>query len=74
MRDEKDREYGSRPSKHHERDDGRKREREKEREKRGSGAHGGREWDDLPRGDATERGVPARGEDRHYEDRAEKVL
>jgi len=62
-RDEKDREYGSRPSKHHERDDGRKREREK----RGSGGHV-----DATRGDVGERSVSVRGEDRHYEERAEK--
>lgn len=75
MRDEKDREYSSRTSKHHERDEGRKREKEKEREKKGPGGHGGREWDDVHRSEAIrERSVSARVEDRHYEERAEKVL
>lgn len=66
-RDDKDRDYG-RSSKHYERDDGRKRERERERK-------GYR--DEAPKEEVRERerSVPAaRGEDRIYDDRAEKVV
>jgi pre-mRNA-processing factor 40 len=66
-REEKDREY-SRPPKHHDREDGRKRERERDRERKG------REWDDVPRGIGRDRSVSVRGEDRIHDERAEKVL